>query len=205
MIKDPNIYFIDGCGRCNKAGTDACKARIWTEGLALLRALCRDAGLEEIARWGHPCYALNGSNVVMIVAFQGDFQLSFFKASLMKDPENLFSKRGENTQVASIINFTSADQVREMTPVITAYIQEAIAIEKAGLKPERKVASFDIPQELVDAMDADAELAEAFAALTPGRQRGYCLTIGGAKQSATRINRIEKYRAQILQGKGYNE
>ena len=51
----------------------------------------------------------------------------------------------------------------------------------------------------------DPTFAEAFAALTPGRQKGYYLHIGEAKQSKTRIARIEKLQPRIFAGKGYNE
>ena len=37
MISDVADYFIDGCGRCDLHATDACKARIWSAPLALLR------------------------------------------------------------------------------------------------------------------------------------------------------------------------
>jgi len=63
----------------------------------------------------------------------------------------------------------------------------------------------DVPGELTDALDADPELAEAFAALTPGRQRGYLLNLNQAKQPATRVARIEKFRDRIIAGKGLIE
>jgi uncharacterized protein YdeI (YjbR/CyaY-like superfamily) len=46
------------------------------------------------------------------------------------------------------------------------------------------------------------ELKKAFYALTPGRQRGYLLHFSQAKQSKTRIARIEKHVQNILAGKG---
>ncbi len=61
------------------------------------------------------------------------------------------------------------------------------------------------PNELTAALAEDADLAAAFGALTPGRQRGYCLFIGGAKQSATRVSRIAKHRDRILAGKGLHD
>jgi uncharacterized protein YdeI (YjbR/CyaY-like superfamily) len=48
-------------------------------------------------------------------------------------------------------------------------------------------------------------LKRAFAALTPGRQKGYIFQIAAAKQSATRASRVEKYAPQILAGKGLND
>ncbi len=45
----------------------------------------------------------------------------------------------------------------------------------------------------------------AFLALTPGRQRGYNLHFTGAKQSATRTARIEKFVPKILKGLGFHD
>ena len=63
----------------------------------------------------------------------------------------------------------------------------------------------ELPEEMVEALDADAELAEAFARLTPGRQRSYAIALGRAKTSATRIARIGRFRGKILAGKGATE
>jgi len=58
---------------------------------------------------------------------------------------------------------------------------------------------------LTEALDADPELAEAFQALTPGRQKSYLFNLNQAKQPATRMARIEKFRGRILEGKGLLE
>lgn len=50
MISDPEAFFARGCGRCTRFDTPDCAARIWTEGLIVLRRLCRDAGLSEHAK-----------------------------------------------------------------------------------------------------------------------------------------------------------
>jgi uncharacterized protein YdeI (YjbR/CyaY-like superfamily) len=90
--------------------------------------------------------------------------------------------------------------------VIKAYIFEAIEIEKAGLKPAlEKSADLEFPEELLQILDKDVAFKAAFTSLTPGRQRGYNLFFTAPKQSATRITRIEKYRHQILGGKGIND
>ena len=54
-------------------------------------------------------------------------------------------------------------------------------------------------------MDADFELAEAFHALTPGRQRSYVINLNAAKKTETRLHRIKKFRDKIIDGKGANE
>jgi uncharacterized protein YdeI (YjbR/CyaY-like superfamily) len=54
-------------------------------------------------------------------------------------------------------------------------------------------------------LDDDPELAKAFRALTPGRQKGYLLYFAGAKQSATRKARVEKNVPRILKGLGLDD
>lgn len=53
--------------------------------------------------------------------------------------------------------------------------------------------------------DRDPALAEAFRALTPGRQKGYLLHFAGAKRSATRAARVEKHAPRIMQGLGLDD
>lgn len=85
----------------------------------------------------------------------------------MKDPESVLQKPGPNAQHASTIIFSAADQVVEMQDTIQTYLYEAKGHATAGLKPPEIERDIEILDELVDAMDADRELAEAFHALTP--------------------------------------
>jgi uncharacterized protein YdeI (YjbR/CyaY-like superfamily) len=62
-----------------------------------------------------------------------------------------------------------------------------------------------VPEEFLKPLDDDPKLAEAFHALTPGRQKGYLLHFAGAKQSATRAARVEKHVPRILKGLGLDD
>ena len=62
-----------------------------------------------------------------------------------------------------------------------------------------------MPKEFLIRLDDDPALAEAFHALTPGRQKGYLLHFAGAKQAATRAARVEKHAPRILKGLGLND
>ncbi|MEX1056234.1 MAG: DUF1801 domain-containing protein, partial [Natronospirillum sp.] len=162
-------YLADGCGRCDKMGTPECKVNIWREGLTRLREVVLDTPLTEDRKWGAPCYTLDDKNVVMIGSFNSNFVLSFMKGALLRDEHKLLEAPGENTQSGRVIRFTNTDQVTALAPVLKAYILEAIEIENAGLRVEfKKHEDYDIPFELQEAMDRDADLREAFAALTPG-------------------------------------
>ena len=192
MIPTADKYFLD--------------APQWHEELMQLRKIALSTQLTEMVKWGVPCYVFQESNVVLLGAFKGFCSISFFKGSLMGDPNGVLLKPGENSQIARMIKFTHLDQIRELEPVIRAYIFEAIEIEKTGVKPiVDKSAELAFPEELLQILDQDAAFKAAFTALTPGRQRGYNLFFTAAKQPATRITRIEKYRQQILDGKGIND
>ncbi|WP_420858504.1 YdeI/OmpD-associated family protein [Marivivens marinus] len=202
MITEIEDFFTKGCGRCKRFDTPDCSARIWSAGLDELRRICLAAGLEETVKWGHPCYMHAGRNIVIIGAFRGDFRLTFFKAALMKDPEGILERQGENTQNPDMIRLTSAAEVIEKEPIIAAYLAEAMGYAEAGIVPPKVERDIPWPDELTEALDADPELAEAFYALTPGRQRSYLHNLNSAKASATRFNRIAKFRDKIMAGKG---
>lgn len=205
MITDPDDYFIKGCGRCERFAMADCSTRPWIEGLNALRRICRDMGLEETVKWAHPCYMYAGRNIVIFGAFRGDFRLSFMNPGLLKDAEGVLEPQGPGTQTSGMLRFTAVSQVAERERVIRAFIRQLMDHARAGTRPPKSQREIEIPEELTEALDADPELAEAFAALTPGRQKSYLLNLKGAKQSATRTARIEKFRPHILAGKGAQE
>jgi uncharacterized protein YdeI (YjbR/CyaY-like superfamily) len=205
MITDVEDYFTNGCGRCPRFATPDCSALRWQAGLVTLRQIARDAGLIETAKWGHPCYMHAGRNIAIIGAFRADFRLTFFNAALLKDQEGLLEKQGPNTRHADCLRFTDPAAPAQMAPLIRAYLAEAMAHAKAGTLPPKETRDHTLPEELTNALDSDPKLAEAFFALTPGRQRSYVILLASAKTSATRINRIEKARPRILAGKGATE
>lgn len=202
MITNPDAYFQNGCGRCDRFASDDCAARIWGDGLAALRALCLGAGLTETAKWGHPCYMFAGRNLVIIGAHRGGFRLSFFNASLMQDPQGVLVKQGPNTQTPDMLRFANAGEVAAQAGLITAYLHEAMGYATAGILPQKTARDIEWPPELTEALDADPDLAEAFAALTAGRQKSWAFHLNSTKTPATRFARIERARGKILAGKG---
>lgn len=205
MITDIEDYFTKGCGRCDRFATPDCSTRRWIDGLDDLRAICLEAGLVESVKWAHPCYEHAGRNIALIGALRGDFRLNFFNAGLMKDPEGILEKQGPNTQHPDSIRFVDTAAVLRMKPVILSYLREAMGYAEAGIKPPKEAGALELPDELVEALDADPALAEAFQLLTPGRQKSYVINLTSAKTSATRVSRIAKFRDRILEGRGANE
>jgi uncharacterized protein YdeI (YjbR/CyaY-like superfamily) len=203
---EADIFFMEGCGRCSLGGTPACKVHTWQGELALLREILLQSGLTETRKWGVACYMYDKKNIVLLGALKSCATLSFFKGSLLSDPEKLLHTPGENSQAARYMKFTQTEQVMAQSGHIAAYLQEAIMLEKQGAKVDfKKEHHHQWPDELQLAFDEDPALKNAFENLTPGRQRGYLLFFTAAKQSVTRIQRIAKNKEKIMQGKGLQE
>ena len=182
------------------------KAKQWQEELGKLRAVVLGCQLSEELKWGVPCYTFQKRNVVLIHAFKEYCALLFFKGALLKDPNSILIQQTKNTQATRQIRFTSTREIVKMKTVLKAYIQEAIEIEKAGLKVSyKKTSEFAIPEEFQNKLDEVPALKTAFNALTPGRQRAYVLYFSAPKQSKTRESRVEKSMQKILIGKGLND
>lgn len=205
MITDPDDFFIKGCGRCARFSTPDCSTRPWINGLDALRRICLSMGLSETVKWAHPVYMHADRNIALFGAFRGDFRLNFLNAALLNDSEGMLEPQGPSSKTPSMIRFTAVEQVGEMEPIIRAYLRQLMDHAEAGTRSPKVHREIEIPEELIEALDADTELAEAFQALTPGRQKSYLFNLNQAKQSATRIARIEKFRDRIIAGKGLIE
>ncbi len=60
------------------------RASLWQEEMEKLRTILLDCGLDEEIKWGKPCYAWQGSNIVVMQPFKAYFALLFFKGYLLK-------------------------------------------------------------------------------------------------------------------------
>lgn len=188
-----------------KVGSYISKLKTWKAEMEALRAILHAFPLTEELKWGKPCYAFENSNIIIIQGFKEYCGLLFFKGALLKDAKGLLVKPGENTQGGRLIKFKTIQEITKLKASIKSYIKEAIEVEKLGLKIEPMEKELVLPDELLAIFKKNANFKKAFNALTPGRQRAYNMFFTAAKQSATRETRIEKYKKQILDGKGIND
>lgn len=182
------------------------KSSPWQAEYRLLRTIALGSGLTEELKWGHPCYTLMGKNVFLIHGFKDYCALLFHKGALLKDPKGILIQQTANVQSARQVRFTGMAVMKKLAPVIKAYIDEAIDLERSGRKVDLKpTTAFEMPEEFAVRLKREPALKHAFDSLTPGRQRGYLLHFSSAKQSKTREARIEKNVERILKGKGLDD
>ncbi|HEX5475502.1 MAG TPA: YdeI/OmpD-associated family protein [Vicinamibacterales bacterium] len=177
----------------------------WEAEIAAMRRVLGGFPMKEECKWGKPTYTVDGKNVVIVQGFKEYFALGFFQGALLKDPKKVLVQLGQ-VHAARVMKFTSAKEIRAKAATIEAYVREAIAVEKAGLRmTPKKTSDVAFPGELRALFRRDPRFKRAFEALTPGRQRSYLYHFSAAKQSTTRVARIEKARPAIFEGRGFLE
>ncbi len=164
MITDPDDFFTRLWPVRAVRDVPDCSTRPWIVGLNALRRIC-SSGLETV-KWAHPCYMHAGRNIALFGAFRDDFRLTLNAGLLEGHRRAVLEPQGPNSATPGMIRFTAVGQVAELEPVIRAYLRwQLMAHAEAGTKPAKTTREIDMPDELVEALDADPDLAEAFQAL----------------------------------------
>ena len=177
----------------------------WKNEIILLRSIILECELTEELKWKTPCYSFESNNILLINSLKNYCAIGFFKGVLLNDATNLLVAPGENSNYVRMFKFTNIEKIKNLKIEIQNYIYEAIEIERAGLRVEKQKSKLELPAELIQILNFDIALSDAFYALSPGRQRGYSLHFSSAKQSKTRISRIEKCIPKILNGYGFHD
>ena len=187
------------------ASMDMAYRERWAAEIAEMRRVLAACAMKEERKWGKPTYTVDGKNIAIMHGFKEYFGLGFFQGALLKDPKKLLVQLGQ-VQAGRVMKFANAKEIRSKAATIRAYVREAIAIEKAGLRVKpRSTSDYPVPEELTERFRQDPRFKRAFDALTPGRQRGYLYHFAAAKRSATRAARIEKAMPAIFDGRGFQE
>lgn len=179
----------------------------WREALQLLRSLLNEFPLEETIKWRSPVYTLDGKNVIGLGAFKSYVGLWFFQGALLKDPAGrLINAQEGKTRGLRQWRFQSIEAIQKDATLIRQYVQEAIENQRAGRQIKaRRNQPIVLPEVLQQALAENQQLAEKFAALTPGRQREYAEYLAEAKREETRQKRLEKIIPLILEGRGLHD
>jgi uncharacterized protein YdeI (YjbR/CyaY-like superfamily) len=182
------------------------KEKRWTDEIIRLREIVLQTPVTEELKWGCPCYVSEGKNIVLIHTFKNYCALLFFNGALLPDPKGLLVQQTPNVQAARQIRFTHLSEIIEREATIKQFIRKAIEAEKNGEKVVlKKTTDFPMADEFKVQLEKNKALKKAFGLLTPGRQRAYLMYFSSAKQSKTRVERVEKYIPKILTGKGLDD
>ena len=110
----------------------------WEAEIAEMRRVLAGFAMKEECKWGKPTYTVDGKNVVIMQGFKEYFGLGFFQGALLKDSRKVLVQLGQ-VQAGRVMKFTSVKDITAKAATIKAYVREAIAVEKAGLRIEKSM------------------------------------------------------------------
>ncbi|MCK6609952.1 MAG: YdeI/OmpD-associated family protein [Bacteroidia bacterium] len=171
------------------------------EELLLLRQLALDCGLVETQKWGFPCYQFEGKNKLVLQAFKNYCAVLFLEGFKLSDPSGILVKTGVNTQKGRQFRPESTKHILQNKEALIALIQESKNTNSKTAQPISNLQP-ELPGPLIQSFEEEPEFQEKFYLLSPGKQRAYLFHFNQAKQEQTCINRIQKCKPKILQGKG---
>ena len=173
-----------------------------------LRKLVHKANpqIEETMKWGFPHFDYKGI-LCSFAAFKNHCRFTFWKASLMKDPDNIMTQM-EKASMGGFDRITSlSDLPTEET--FLEYMQEAIKLNEEGVKVAAKPKAavrktYSIPEDLSAALSKNKKAKANFEAFSPSHQREYITWIEEAKTDATREKRLITTLEWLEEGKSRN-
>ncbi len=180
------------------------KNELWNEELEILYSIINQLDFVAATKWGGTVYTYNNKNVVGVGGFKNYFAIWFFNGVFLKDEKKLLVNAQEGTTKSlRQMRFTSKGEIDENT--ITAYLKEAIEIEKKGLSVQPEKKETIISDFFNHFLMENPEIKIQFQQLTPYKQREYTEFIDSAKQEKTKLSRLEKIKPLLLEGKGLND
>src|SRR3982750_4532199 len=120
----------------------------WETEIAEMRRVLAGLEMKEECKWGKPTYTVDGKNIVIVQGFKEYFGLGFFQGALLKDTKKVLVQLG-HVHAGRVMKFASVKDITARAAIIKAYVREAIAVEKAGLRMKpKKTSDFPVPDEL---------------------------------------------------------
>ncbi len=176
--------------------------------LKYLREIIHQACPEvtETIKWSFPNFDYKGP-LCSMAAFKQHCAFSFWKASLMSDPDKIFSASSGNA-MGHLGRITS---IKDLPPkkVLLKYLKEAVKLNEEGKKVVRKSGSKEkkeliVPEDLIKALKKNKNALPAFENFSYSHKKEYVEWITEAKTEATRNKRIQTAVEWISEGKSRN-
>ena len=169
---------------------------------ALVHEVCPET--EEKIKWGMPFFDYKNEMMCHMAAFKNHAVISFWKASLMKDPV-LMQNASSEVSMGHLGNITSLKDLPS-DKKLTAYIKEAMKLNDDGIKLIKKPVSkekkeIEVPGYLSNALKKNKAAKEVFEKFAPSHRKEYITWITEAKTDATRDKRLALAIEMMAEGK----
>ncbi len=171
----------------------------------LVHKVCPD--VEEKIKWGMPFFDYKGEMMCHMAAFKNHAVMSFWKASLMKDPVLIENARSE-TAMGHLGRLSSLKDL-PADKKITAWIKEAMQLTDNGIKLPAKAkpagkTELAVPEYFTKALAKNKKAKLVFENFAYSHKKEYLMWITGAKSEETRNKRMATALEWMAEGKGRN-
>jgi uncharacterized protein YdeI (YjbR/CyaY-like superfamily) len=176
--------------------------------LTKLRKLIYQACPEavETIKWGFPNYEAYGSVFCNMAAFKEHCSFGFWKASLLKDPEDILHLADKH----AMGHFDKLTSVKDLPAdkIMIAYIKEAVLLNKNNVKVKKPKSppkkELPIPKILAAALNKNKKASAVFESFSSSHRREYIEWITEAKTEETQNKRIATAIEWLEEGKSRN-
>lgn len=152
-------------------------------------------------KWSFPHFDYKGMMCSM-ASFKSHCAFSFWKASLMSDKKLVANAKGE-TAMGHLGRIEKLEDL-PTDKVLMGYIREAMKLNDAGAKVEKKKVvkkPVVVPEYLKKALSKNLLVKDNFEGFSPSQKREYIVWITEAKTEATRAKRIAQMLEWVSEGK----
>jgi uncharacterized protein YdeI (YjbR/CyaY-like superfamily) len=170
----------------------------------LVHKTCPEA--EEKMKWSMPFFDYKGEMLCHMAAFKQHAVMSFWKASLMKDPVLMANAQSESS-MGHLGRLTS---MKDLPPdkKIAAWIKEAMALNDTGIKVAKPKSTENkelaVPDYFLKALSKNKKALQTFEAFAYSHKKEYVQWITEAKTEVTRNKRMSSAIKMIAEGKSRN-
>ncbi len=171
----------------------------------LVHKVCPDC--EETMKWSFPHFQYKGEILCSMASFKNHCAFGFWKEKLMVKSRSLLTDKGK-TAMGDFGKITTLKDLPS-AKILTKCIQEAMALNEAGVKLPKTVKKIDpktivIPPDFQKALNKNPKAKKSFEAFSPSHKKEYIEYINEAKREETKQRRIARSIEKLCEAKGHN-
>ena len=170
----------------------------------LVHRACPD--VEETIKWGLPHFDYRGPFCSM-ASFKKHFAFTFWKGSLLDDPNNILDKNREESmgQFGKLISLADLPS----DAVIEGFIKQAMRLNEEGIKLPQKPKltekkELEVPEWFLEALRKNKKANETFNNFSTSNKKEYVEWVMSAKQEETLNTRLKTAIEWLSEGKTRN-
>jgi uncharacterized protein YdeI (YjbR/CyaY-like superfamily) len=170
----------------------------------LVHKACPD--VEETWKWSFPHFDYNGGPLAHMAAFKQHCAIGFWKASLMKDNEQLMANAKSETAMGHLGRITSIKDLPKDS-VLIKFVHEGMKLNDMGVKipvkkPSKKAAELEVPDYFAKAVKKNKDAQKTWDSFSNSHRKEYVSWVTEAKTEETRKKRLDTAVEWMGEGKG---